>query len=130
MAGCLTLAGKSNMFNGKIIKESLKDESALDKLTINGVKEVSIDNPAEDQPSTWTLMDFEVEDTDAETIAQLFSVSLKTGTWYVDFSSAETTYVVFPEKVFKYQKGDEYTENEIKKYGRSIGIPEKQLQWP
>jgi len=37
--------------------------------------------------------------------------------------------VIFPEKVFRYKKGDVQRKKEAEKYGKSLGIPDSQLDW-
>jgi hypothetical protein len=117
------------MYTGTIIKESLKDASILGEVHILTERTASIDNPAPDQPVVWNLVRFEVEDDKAPNVAEAMSKSLHEGTWYVDFSSENITFVVFPGKVFGYVKGDAVGREEVREYGRSLGIPEAQLDW-
>jgi hypothetical protein len=37
--------------------------------------------------------------------------------------------VVFPGKVFRYPRGDQAGREEAKAHGRSVGVPEPQLDW-
>ena len=117
------------MLKGVIIKESLADEGVLDGLSVTGTKAVDIDNPAPDQPSVWNLIYFQVPEVGAGELAEKFSRSLKPGTWYIDFKSETEIYVVFLGKVFHYRRGDAVKRKEAQAYGRSLGIPEKQLNW-
>jgi hypothetical protein len=38
-------------------------------------------------------------------------------------------YVIFPDKVFKYRKGDKVQRSAAREYGRSLHIPDSQLDW-
>ncbi len=117
------------MLKGVIIKESLTDENVLGGLSVTSTKAVDIDNPAPDQPNVWNMVYFEVAEPDAGILAEKFSRALRAGTWYIDFKSEQEIYVVFLGKVFHYQRGDSVMRKEAQAYGRSLGIPEKQLDW-
>ena|SRR3989344_6291141 len=117
------------MYNGTIIKESLENESVLENIKKSNMRVVKIDNPAPDQPSVWTLYDFIVEDQNVDSIAKTFSDALKKGTWYIDMNNGTKFYVVFSGRVFKREKNDTVENDTAKEYGRSLGIPEKQLSW-
>jgi len=114
---------------GVLIKESLQDTKVLDSLSVTNTKTVDIDNPAPDQPSIWNLVYFQVPEVEAGELAEKFSRSLKSGTWYIDFKSEQEIYVVFLGRVFHYRRGAMEKRKEAQAYGRSLGIPEKQLNW-
>jgi hypothetical protein len=37
--------------------------------------------------------------------------------------------VVFPGKIFRYRRGDQAGREEAQARGRSVGVPEQQLDW-
>jgi len=117
------------MFNGAIIKESLAEEDILENLPVVKTEVEDIRNPAPDQPSQWHLFYFEIPEQDADAWAHRFSGALRNGTWYIDFKNEKEIYVVFAEKIFHYQRGDVASHAEAQAYGRSLGLPEKQLAW-
>lgn len=51
------------------------------------------------------------------------------GGWYCDFRTTRETFVVFARRVFRYPRGDEQCRAEAEAYGRSVGVPEAQLDW-
>ncbi len=117
------------MYKGTVIKESLQDQSVLKNLTTSNERVAFIDNPAPDQPPTWTLYNFSVEDSDAESTAKILAEALKEGTWYIDMNDGNKSYVIFSNRVFAYEKENTEAREEAKKYGRMLGIPESQLNW-
>ncbi|GAA0511638.1 hypothetical protein Ade02nite_44760 [Paractinoplanes deccanensis] len=80
------------------------------------------------QPAAWTVIDFESDDAGA--LADALSACLNPeGGWYADFSDGEDHVVVFAGKIFRYGPGDTETHEAAKSYGRSVGVPEHQLDW-
>ncbi len=114
--------------NGLLINESLADTSVLEWVHITKTESWQVSNTAEYQPDLWTALSFEVEDHQAELIAEKLSQALKPQ-WYINASTVAHVYVIFPNKVFKYRKGNSIQRADVKQYGRSIGIPEHQLDW-
>jgi hypothetical protein len=115
--------------NGLLIKESLADIHVLELVHINKTESWQVNNPAAYQPAMWTALSFEAEDSQADAIAEKLSQALKLQGWYINASTAMHVYVLFPSKVFKYRRGDSIQRDEAKRYGRSVGIPESQLDW-
>ena len=116
------------MLNGLLLKESLSDVSVLDLLRITKTESWQVTNAAVYQPTTWTAMSFEAEESQANTIAEKLSRALKPQ-WYINASTTGQVYVVFPCKVFIYPKGDSQQRAATQQYGRSLGIPDSQLDW-
>jgi hypothetical protein len=52
------------------------------------------------------------------------------GGWYCDFRSADETFVVFAGRSFRYRRGDAAARADAEEFGRSVGVPEAQLDWP
>jgi hypothetical protein len=120
------------MFSGALIMESVRVGTRLHDLNL-GVREIYRFRPegtTAAQPGTWTVLEFEVSDDDAPKIAEAFAGVLDESGWYVDFRSPAETFVVFPGRVFRYARGDETGRAEAEAHGRSLGIPEGQLDWP
>jgi hypothetical protein len=44
--------------------------------------------------------------------------------------SEDEAFVVFADRVFRYPRGDTERRAEAEEYGRSVGVPESQLDWP
>ena len=117
------------MLNGLILKESLEETSVLDSLRVTRTETWQASNAAAYQPNTWTALSFEADERQADTLAEALSRSLKPQGWYINASTATDVYVIFPNKVYKYRKGDSVQREEAKRYGLTVGIPESQLDW-
>lgn len=115
--------------NGLLLKESLADSNVLELVNVTKTESWQVSNAAAYQPTTWTALSFEVEDSQADAISGKLSRALKPQGWYINASTDTHVYVIFPGKVFKYRKGDSLQREEAKRHGRSIGIPESQLDW-
>lgn len=117
------------MYKGLLIKESFQDRGVLDRLTIVKEDKWDVDNAVKDQSSVWNVAWFEIVDEEIDEMVDVLSSALEKGKWFLEISSEDIMIVVFPGKVFKYQKGDLEAREQAKEYGRSIGIPEDQLDW-
>ena len=117
------------MLDGLILKESLEETSVLDSLRVTRTETWQVSNAAAYQPNTWTALSFEADERQAGALAAELSRSLKPLGWYINASTATDVYVIFPNKVFKYRKGDRARREEVKRYGLTVGIPESQLDW-
>jgi hypothetical protein len=117
-------------FTGLLVKESLNDTSVLERLKVTKEQIHEASNTTPDQPSQWTFVYFEGNDSGSGNTAKLLSDSLKTGPWYTNFTtSLGEVFVIFPGKFFQYRKGDIATKLTAQNFAKSIGIPEKQLDW-
>ncbi|MBL7074867.1 hypothetical protein ISS37_06480 [candidate division KSB1 bacterium] len=116
------------MFSGLLLKESLKEASVLDVIRVTKIEKWDVDNTADFQPKTWTAIFFEGDESQVDNTAEKLSQSLKPR-WYANISTVNNEYVIFPNKVFKYTKGDKQKITEAVKYGLSLGIPDHQLDW-
>lgn len=118
------------MFAGILLKESLSDESVLNSLNIEKLEHWKVENASPDQPADWTALYYSGEDSQVSEIAEKLSASLKQGPWYTNFTTkGDRVYVIFPDKIFTYRIGDQRARNEALEYGRSIAVPENQLDW-
>jgi len=114
-------------FKGLLLKESLKDMGVLDLVNITKEEKWDADNAVDFQPKVWNAVEFE-GDGDVEEIAEKMSKAM-VPRWYLNISTDEEEFVVFLDKIFRYSKGDEETKKKAQEYGRSLGIPEDQLDW-
>lgn len=82
------------------------------------------------QPAVWTVIDFTAEDDVTDEIARELSAGLAAeGGWYADFRVGEDHVVVYAGQVFRYRRGNRAGRTEATAYGRSVGVPEHQLDW-
>jgi hypothetical protein len=120
------------MIEGVLIAESLRAGATLEDvgLTVRRIRRVEVGGTTADQPATWTLIDFEADEAHAAGVADALAAALDQPGWYADFRSPEESFVVFPGRVFRYSRGDGTARAEAEAHGRSLGIPESQLDWP
>jgi hypothetical protein len=105
------------MLKGTIVENSLDDKSILDKVQII---------------RTWKsggciLHDVNIE----ESVALEVGKYLTDGPWYVHFwdPGQDKVLVVFRNKVFEILHSDRSTWTDAVAYGKSLGIPEQQLDF-
>jgi hypothetical protein len=118
---------------GGLIAESLRVGTVLDgvTLTVTKISRADLGDVEAGQPRTWTFVDFEAADEDADRLAShLERVLDRAGGWYCDFRTDEETFVVFADRTFRYPRGDDNGRAAAADYGRSVGVPEGQLDWP
>jgi len=109
------------MYEGAIIKETLSDELLLDYLTIDKV-EIWKTN---DTIKYWTMIFFRSEFDDfPERLANTIIDD-----YFADMKSGSTKYIIFKNKILKYEIGNVCEKEEVLNYMRSIGIPENQFNW-
>jgi hypothetical protein len=116
------------MLTGLLLKESLTDLNVLVLLQITKTETWNVDNAADFQPKVWTAISFTADEDQAADIAEKLRCALKPA-WFIDASTTSHKYVIFPEKVFCYRKGDSQQRAQAVEYGRSLGIPPHQLDW-
>ena len=82
------------------------------------------------QPPTWTLLEFEADDEQAEHLATTLSGSLLAeGGWYASFTVGDEHVVVFAGRVFRHGRGDRLRRAEAEAYARKVGVPAHQMDW-
>ena len=121
------------LLTGTLIAESLRRGSVMDgmALRVRKISRADLGDVEAGQPLTWTFLEFEVTDGDAGALAELLQAALDpVGGWYCDYRSDDETFVVFSGRAFRYPRGDQVGRAEAKEYGRSVGVPEAQLDWP
>lgn len=120
------------MLTGVLIAESLRVGNELDSvpLRVTRLSRIEVGSAAAGQPGEWTLLEFEAPDEDAGPLAAALADCLADkGGWYVDFHTATEAFVVFAGRVFRHARGDAKGRAEAAEYGRSVGVPEAQLDW-
>jgi hypothetical protein len=118
---------------GTLIAESLRVGVVIQGIAFATTKLARADVGDVDagQPRTWTFIEFEIANDDAERLARALEAALqRPGGWYCDFRSDDETFVVFADRTFRYPRGDRAGRAEATEYGRAVGVPEVQLDWP
>ena len=123
----------STSYSGALLGESLRPGAVLDgiPLAVTKIYRAALGNAEAGQPELWTIIDFEVPADRARELAEALSrLLLADGGWYCDFRSAEEVFIVFSGRIFRYPRGDRAGRARAEEYGRSVGVPEAQLDWP
>jgi len=118
---------------GALIAESLRVGAKLDDLalTVTTISRAELGDVSAGQPRTWTFIEFEAPDADADRLVRALEGALaRIGGWYCDFRNDAETFVVFADRAFRYPRGDRDGRAAAVEYGRSVGVPESQLDWP
>ena len=125
------------MATGTLIAESLRTGATLVEvpLVVRTVERLETASLSDEQraaglPAVWTLLHFEVSDDDAERLAAELAAALGDAGWYVDFHTAQESFVVFADRVWRYRTGDAAARAEVEDYARAAGVPEAQIDWP
>lgn len=118
-------------YTGVIIEESLYDTSILKKLRIIRTELENV-TARHSTPwlSTWTLHTIEIPEENSRQIAEEISHILDPDhSWYADFRNNRYHYIIFRHKVFCVDRTRPEEYKTVKEYGRSLGIPEHQLDF-
>ena len=118
---------KQELYEGILIKESIADDSIIDCLNIHKIELWNTGG----KPKYWTALFFTSDRKDfPEQISKVMLSDLeKNENWFVDFKAGNEKYIVFRDRILKYQIGNqaekEYVCNECKK----LGISNEQMNW-
>jgi hypothetical protein len=119
------------MLTGILVGESLRIGAKLTglQLRLNWVTSVEAPAPAPGQPPRWTLLEFGADDAAAPDLAAALARCLDPGPWYANFNTSDEVYVIFADRVFRYERGDRSGRAWAAQYARTVGVPEMQLDW-
>jgi hypothetical protein len=121
------------MIEGTLIAESIRVGAAIDRvrLVTRKIHRASAGDVSAGQPELWTLIEFEAEESAVTALADALAKALdRRHGWYADFRTPQDTFVVYSGRVFRYPRGDGLGRTEAMAYGRAMGVPENQLDWP
>lgn len=105
-------------YHGILVEESLKGKSFLDKLKIIGKK----------KGRTFNLIKISVKENKITQLISDLQKNLKGVNYYAHFYRDNELIVVFPKKIFKITP-QKSSWRETIFYGKSLGIPEEQLDF-
>ena len=119
---------KQELYEGVLIKESIADDSIIDDLNIHKIELWNTGG----KPKYWTVLFFSCNRKDfPEQISKVMvSDSDNGGNWFVDFKSGNEKYVVFKDKILKYQIGNQAEKDSVCSECRKMGILDEQMNWP
>lgn len=118
-----------DLYRGLVIKEAFQNPEETFFLPIHREELWRADNPAEYQPSQWTAQFLNLPESSLEALTSRISKELKKG-WYVDLRNSDECIIVYPDRVFRYDRTDLETRSQAMEYGKAQGIPQGQLDWP
>lgn len=121
-------AKRQEVYEGVLIKESVDNENILDILNINKIELWNTGG----KPKYWTVLYFTSSKNDLpEQISKvMISDPNNGGHWFVDFKSGNEKYIVFRDKVLKYQIGNQEEKDYVCSECRKFGILDEQMNWP
>lgn len=121
------LEKKNGVYEGVLIKESIEDDSILDFLNVHKMELWNTGG----RPKYWTVLFFTSDQKDfPERISKvMISNPENGGNWFVDFKAGNEKYIVFREKILKYEIGNQEEKNFVCEECRKLGILDAQMQW-
>ncbi len=100
---------------GTIVENGLADKNILADLNVTKTW----------SDEDWILHDVVIDEFQIESIRK----ALGGGPWYVHFWEGDTIIVVYKDKIFHIKKSDVSSWSEAIEYGKSLGIPDEQLDF-
>ena len=120
------------MVSGYVLAESMRPSACLEglPLTLTKIERNAVASATPDQPTVWTTVEFEFAEAASARVANaLADVLDEHGGWYSHFNTGGETVVIYAHRIFRYPSGDAAKRAEVAEYGRSVGVPEPQLDW-
>ena len=117
---------------GYLLVESMRPGTQLEglPLTLRKIQRYRVRSATPDQPSVWTTVEFDFPEEEAGRLAEALAAVLdERGGWYSHFNAKGETFVIYAGRVFRYTSGDKAARADAEEYGRSVGVPEPQLDW-
>lgn len=108
-------------YQGTIVQESLIDDRQLNDFEVVSFKVTDDENIAD----RWHLFTVMVSEKDIDKLTS----NLKSEKWYAHFWKGDDVIAVFLNKKFSFKHSDRSTWEEAVSYGKSISIPEEQLDF-
>lgn len=118
---------KQEIYEGMLIKESITDDAVIDLLHIHKVELRDTGG----KPKYWTVLYFTCDRKDfPEQISRVMKSNPDNeGNWFVDFKSGNEKYIVFKDKILKYQIGNQAEKDSVCLECREMGILDEQMHW-
>lgn len=118
---------KQELYEGVLIKESIADDSIIDCLNIHKIELWNTGG----KPKYWTVLFFTSDKKDfPEHISKVMLSEPDSGeNWFVDFKTGNEKYIVFKDRILKYQIGNQSEKEYVCNECRKLGIPDEQMNW-
>ena len=119
---------KQEIYEGVLIKESIADDTIIDLLNVHRIELWNTGG----KPKYWTVLFFTSDKPDfPEQISKVMMSASDTGeNWFVDFKANNEKYIVFKDKILKYQIGNQTEKEKVCDECRKMGISDEQMKWP
>lgn len=119
---------KHEIYEGILIKESIADDTIIDFLNVHKVELWNVGGT----PKYWTALFFTCDKVDfPEQISRVILSNTNNGEkWFVDFKADNEKYIVFKDKILKYQIGNQAEKEFVCDECRKMGISDEQMHWP
>ncbi len=119
---------KQELYEGILIKESIADDSIIDCLNIHKIELWNIGG----KPKYWTALFFTSNRKEfSEQISKVMLADPDTNeNWFVDFKAGNEKYIVFKNRILKYQIGNQAEKEYVCNECRKLGISNEQMNWP
>lgn len=118
---------KTKLFEGTLIKESIEDDNVIDYMNVHKIELWNTGG----KPKYWTVLFFTSDRKDFPELMSkvMISDADRGGNWFVDFKSGNEKYIVFRDKVLKYQIGNKAEKDYVCAECRSMGISDREMNW-
>lgn len=118
---------KQELYEGILIKESIVDDGIIDFLNIHKIELWNTGG----KPKYWTALFFTSARADfPEQISKVMLSGPDGGNWFVDFKADNEKYIVFKDRILKYQIGNQAEKAYVCEECRKMGISDEQMNWP
>lgn len=118
---------KQEVYEGILIKESIADDRIIDFMNVHKIELWDTGG----KPKYWTALFFT---SDKENFPEQISRAMLSGSdgknWFVDFKADNEKYIVFQDKILKYQIGNQKEKEYVCNECRKMGISDEQMNWP
>ncbi|MDE6389590.1 MAG: helix-turn-helix domain-containing protein [Lachnospiraceae bacterium] len=118
---------KQEIYEGILIKESISDDTIIDLLHVHKIELWDTGG----KPKYWTVLFFTCNRKDfPEQISKvILSNPDNKENWFVDFKAENVKYIVFKNKILKYQIGHQAEKDYVCSECRKMGIADEQMNW-
>lgn len=118
---------KQDIYEGVLIKESVTDDTIIDLLNVHKVELWNTGG----KPRYWTVLFFTSDKKDfPEQVSRVMGDDPDNGgNWFADFKSGNVKYIVFRDKILKYQIGNQAEKALVCEECRKMGIPDGEMNW-
>ena len=118
---------KQEVYEGVLIKESVTDDAIIDLLNVHKIELWNTGG----KPKYWTVLFFTSDIKDfPEQVSKVMGTDPENGgNWFVDFKAGNVKYIVFKDKLLKYQIGNQAPKDYVCNECRKMGISDKEMNW-